>query len=189
MRLTSTLELDHVVDCELDGCVSRMVEQPVWLKYHNGIKAQRHKPDLYVVWQGNPEFREVKYEAQAAEPDNEARWPYIADAFNSLGFSYRVVTEATIREPTRHSTVWRIYEDRLAPLPPASNIYQLCNCLRQDGSMTLEQLQSVIDIQVDQLHALIRRGLLATDLNHPIGPKMRFHLGPRSSERLTGPEA
>lgn len=185
LRLTSELELDHAVDAELDGTIERMVEQPVWLRYATLAGFRRHRPDMFVVHDGFPEFREVKLEAEAALPENEARWPSIAGALNSLGFAYRVVTERHFRHPVRYATVWRIFEDRHTPTPPPDALRPLLLDLGQGQGQTLDQMNRLLPtLTREQAHALVRQGVLAVELDQPIGADMMFVRG-REEPSLT----
>ena len=179
LRLTSTLEFDHALDCELDCSVERMVEQPVWLRFVTPDGLKRHRPDLLLVRSGRWEFCEVKFEDEAAEPENEGRWPLIGAALNGLGYSYRVVTERHIRHPVRHATVWRIFEDRHSPTPPPEVLRPLLREIADGQGRTLAQMRLVLPtLTREQAHALVRQGVLAVDLSEPVGDDMRFGRGP-----------
>jgi len=185
LRLTSGLEFDHALDGELDGSVERMVEQPIWLRFVTSERARRHRPDLLLVRAAGWEFTEVKFEEEAAEPENEARWPLIGAALNSLGYSYRVVTERHIRHPVRHATVWRIFEDRHTPTPAPDVLWPLLRGLGGGEGRTLAQMRLILPtLTREQAHALVRQGVLAVDLNQPVGDGMRFSRG-REEPSLT----
>src|SRR5258708_22394349 len=121
MRANSTLEFDHLLDCELNSDVLQFVEQPAWLTYNWDGRQSRHKGDILLLTCAGLEWRETKYESEASLPENEARWACIGHALASLGISFRVVTERHVGEPVRWQNVKAIWENRMAPIPAESD--------------------------------------------------------------------
>ena len=168
MRANSDLEFDHLLDCELDPCVPKFVEQPAWLTYILSGREIRHKGDALLQTCDGLEWREVKYEADASSPDNEARWPEIGHALTSLGISFRVVTERHIRERVRWQNVIAIWENRLAAIPGKSEEIAIVNAIDMGTVITISQLMTTYSLEMCTVLALIRRGFLAVDLGKPI---------------------
>jgi hypothetical protein len=178
MRLTSRLELDHAIDCELEVAIERITEQPIRIRYLLDGTSHRYPPDALVTRNGRPEIREVKFEEEASEPENEQRWPAIGAALNSLGFDFRVVTEKHVREPVRFATVQRIWDDRMTPFAEADDLARVVGRIRGGGPLTHADLAAHLPgLGLDQLHAMVRHGFLAVNLNSRVGPEMRFGIG------------
>jgi hypothetical protein len=121
MRANSTLEFDHLLDCELESGVLKFVEQPAWLTFNLAGWETRHKGDALLLTHAGLEWRETKYESEASLPENEARWPCIGHALASIGISFQVITERHVREPVRWLNVKAIWENRMAPIPAESD--------------------------------------------------------------------
>ncbi|MBM1170607.1 hypothetical protein [Microvirga arabica] len=185
MRAASSLEFDNMLDCELDPARHGFVEQPIWLRYILDGKVQRHRPDAFVIWEGYPEFQEVKFEIEASERENELRWEAIASALNGLGFGYRVRTENQVRCLPRYDTVWQVYEDRMTPLPNRAALIALTEKLSRTKPVTLGMIVADLGVSTDQIHALIRRGFLAINLNLPLGTNIPVSLGWTNLDGLT----
>lgn len=178
MRAASRLELENMLDHEMDPRCSRFVEQPVLLRYLDEGKKRHHRPDALVLWQGRLEFQEVKYEKEATGLEN--LWKTISAAVNSLGFDYRVRTERDIRRQPRYDNVWRIYEDRFAPLPPKYALSSLEGHLRSHGAISLGNLTDKFAVARDQINALIRLGCLAVDLDATLTLESPVSIGHKS---------
>ncbi len=185
MRANSDLEFDHLLDCELDPCVPKFVEQPAWLTYILSGRETRHKGVALLQTRDGLEWREVKYEADASSPDNEARWREIGHALTSLGISFRVVTERHIREPVRWLNVKAVWENRMAPIPGDSDRIAIVKAIDAGKLKTISQLTTIYSLEMSTVLALVRRGFLAVDLSHPIsgetivrrGAGLRFPAG------------
>lgn len=177
MRANSSLEFDNLRDCELDPNVIEFVEQPAWLTYDLAGRRARHKGDTLVLTREGLEWQEVKYEREASLPDNEARWPEMGRALNSLGISFRVVTERHIRERVRLGTVEAIWENRLSPIPSAEDRTDILKAIESGAVKTISHLRSACAIEKPTVLALIRRGFLAIDLNKPISDQTEVRRG------------
>ena len=175
LRAPSSLEFDNMRDVELDTATMLLVEQPIWLRYVLDGKIFKHRPNLFVFWKGSPEFQEVKFENEAAE--SEAKWVAIAAALNGLGFGYRIRTEDQIRRQPRYKIVRRIYEDRLTPLPDCELLEDIAISLSQRGSIPLSEVNDRWGVARDQIHALIRRGFFAVNLDAWPGPETLLSRG------------
>lgn len=165
VRARSHLELRYVELLELDPAVRNFVEQPARLAYADGQKRRSTIPDFFVEWESGCAFVEIKWEQEASNSKNEARWPLIGAAFNELGFNYLVVTERTILREPRSSNLATLLRLRRQD-PPAQEIIDL---VRGDDFRHLRSLEEVraahpgVD-EVDLLR-LVSRGILRVDLD------------------------
>lgn len=177
MRANSGLEFDHLRDCELEESVLRFVEQPFRLTYLLPNRKTWYKPDALLLTQVGLECREVKYEAEASLPENEERWPAIGCALNSLGISFRVVTERHIRQRDRLCNVKTIWENRMAPIPDEPQRIAILAAIDIGAARTIFQLRSLCSLELPTVLALIRRGFLSIDLNVPIADEALVRKG------------
>ncbi|TYO61767.1 hypothetical protein FXV83_36300 [Bradyrhizobium hipponense] len=177
MRANSSIEFDNLRDCELDPNVIKFVEQPAWLTYDLAGRKARHKGDTLVLTREGLEWQEIKYECEACLPENEVRWPEMGRALNSMGISFRVVTERHIRERVRLATVRAIWENRLSPVPSAQDRIAILEAIESGAVKTISHLRSVCAIEKPTVLALIRRGFLAIDLNKPISDQTEVRRG------------
>lgn len=115
VRARSYLEQRMFERCEVDGEIFRYIEQPIVLTYFDSAGQRRkHTPDLYYETAAVRSFVEVKWEADARKPKNEARWPSIAAAINEMGFQYEVLTERHILQEPAADNVTRLLRFRRA---------------------------------------------------------------------------
>jgi hypothetical protein len=177
MRANSGIEFDHLRDCELEEGVLKFVEQPFRLTYFLLDRKTWHKPDTLLLTPNGLECREVKYEAQASLPENEERWPAIGRALNSLGISFRVVTERHFRERIRLRNVETIWENRMSPIPDEPQRIAILEAINTGAARTISQLRSLCSLEFATVLALIRRGFLSVDLNVPISDESLVHKG------------
>lgn len=167
----SDLEFDMFLLCELDTTVEAFIEQPVRVRYSLDGRTRWHTPDLFMLHGGIGEFVAVAAEADAALPDKERRWPAIGATVAASGFGYRVLTERHIRRQPRFTTLRALFADRHASLPDEATRRQLDAALPRDApTMVSGILARLPHLTVKQIHALIVRGYLATDLDAPLGP-------------------
>ncbi len=180
VRLSSGLELDHAWDCELDSGVSQFFVQPLRMQYVFQGKPRAYRPDALVVTADGLEIREVKHEEDASLPENTKRWPIIAELLNAAGISFRVVTDQTIRAPTRKGNVEYIRARRRCGVAPEHIVGALSDRTRHSVGQSISQvLSSTNGLSVHELCAAIRWGLLAVDLDlAPINDLTIVHSGP-----------
>lgn len=171
LRARSDLEFDMFLLCELDATVEAFIEQPVRVRYCLDGRTRWHMPDLFMLRDGIGEFVAVTAEADAALPDKERRWPAIGAPLAASGFGYCVLTDRHIRRQPRFTTLRALFADRQAPLPDGVTRRQLDAALPQDARVTMNDiLTSFPHLAIKQIHALIVRGYLATDLDTPVSP-------------------
>lgn len=168
MRANSTIEFDHLRDCELETNVIKFVEQPFRLTYLLLNRKTWHKLDTLLLTPKGLECQEVKYETEASLPENEERWPAIGCALNSVGVGFRVVTERHFRERVRLRNVEIVWENRMSPIPDEPQRIAMLEAIDSGAARTISQLRSVCSLELEMVLALIRRGFIAIDLDVPI---------------------
>lgn len=167
MRASSGLEFEGLRDCELEKRVIKFVEQPFRLTYLLQNRKTWHRPDTLLLTPLGLECQEVKYEEEAALPENEERWPAIGCALNSVGVSFRVVTERHLRERVRLRNIIAIWENRMSPIPDEAQRIAILEAIDTGAARTVSQLRSLCSLELAMVFSLIRRGFLSIDLNVP----------------------
>ena len=185
MTLTSDLEFDMFLLCELDPAVDAYIEQPLRLRYPLDGRTRWHMPDLFVRRAGVGTFMAITPEAEAALPDRERRWPAIGATLALSGFGYCVQTERHIRRQPRFSTLRALFADRHAPLPDGAMRRQLALAVPAGATVAISALLvGFPQLAAKHIHSLIVNGYLATDLDTPLGPASLVW---RSRQSLNGP--
>lgn len=185
LRSRSDLELDHLIQCELDGDITAFIEEPVTVEYILDGRRARYRPDALVIGRAQ-EIIEVKYEADASEPENENRWPQIARAVNAFGYDFRVLTERHLRASTRFATVTTIFENRHATMPPDETLAAVRSASAGEPRPTTRQLIDAFQphLSLPALCAMIRWGFVAVDLEQVFGMDMVVRPGPGPFAKL-----
>lgn len=167
----SHLELRLMELCEVDGGVRRFVEQPIQLHYEDAEgKARRHIPDLFVHRSAGGEFIEVKWERDARASKNEARWPHIAAAVTSLGYSYTVMTERHIMAQPLAANVGKLLRHRNSPPPARPSAAAIWNALFPGALKLDDLLANLPEVSSASVFRALADGWLSTDLMQPLGP-------------------
>lgn len=167
----SHLELRLMELCEVDGGVLRFVEQPIQLHYQDAEgKARRHTPDLFVHRSTGAEFIEVKWERDARSAENEARWPHIAAAITSLGYSYSVMTERHIMAQPLAANVGKLLRHRNTPPLATPSAAALWGALALGALKLDDLLASWPEVSSTSVFRALADGWLSTDLMQPLGP-------------------
>lgn len=179
LRARSHLELRLLELCEVDARISRFVEQPICVFYADMNGARRkHIPDLYLETAGRGHFVEVKWERDAAEPKNEARWPCIAQAINGLGYGYEVLTERHILRQPRADNVAQLLRHRRSGAMDLRVQNALRNLLSH-GALSFADVWSIWpDLRPSSLYRALTEGWLRTDLDVELGPNSPLQLTP-----------
>lgn len=186
MRLRSTLEYRHALLCELDGDVTWFCEEPVVIRYRLGDRLATHRVDAYVEATRSGEFVELKYEDDAASAENEARWPWIAHAVNSMGLGYRVLTERHVIDSLRAETALAVFEQRMTRLPEPTDIRAIVDAVTERGVVSAGDLIAAFAdcLDLNTVFALARHGHLAVDLGVAAGPGMGVRRGTGPFRRI-----
>ncbi len=109
----SQLERDYLYLLEADPQVIAYFAQPERLPYLLHGRRHTYVPDLEIVRVGDHRsIEEVKYEKDAADPENQEAFAIFRRLYAERDISYRVVTEATIRRQPQLSNVRKLLRHR-----------------------------------------------------------------------------
>lgn len=176
----SHLELRLMELCEVDGGVLRFVEQPIQLHYQGSDgKARKHIPDLFVHRSAGGEFIEVKWERDARSAKNEARWPHIAAAVTSLGYSYTVMTERHILAQPLAANVSKLLRHRNSPPLTTPSAAALWDALAPGCLKLNDLLAGQPEVSSASVFRALADGWLSADLMQPLGPASLIRLSAR----------
>ncbi len=116
----SQLERDYMYLLEANPQVIAYFAQPERLPYLLHDRRHTYVPDIEIVWVGNHRsIEEVKYEEDAADPENQEAFAVFRRLYAERGITYRVVTERTIRRQPQLSNVRKLLRHRLCQPSPA----------------------------------------------------------------------
>lgn len=71
-------------------------EQPFTLEYHHDGKKRRYTPDLLVAWGQHRHVVEIKEDAEANLPENQARFALIHELLKEHGYHFRLWKKSEI---------------------------------------------------------------------------------------------
>jgi len=188
LRLDSTLEMDHAVNCEIDPKITRIVTHPFSVEYTLLGKKRSYTPDIFTIENGRMKAGEVKMEADAASADNKIRWPSIARSLNAIGIDFEVFTDASIRHSVRYQNAKLIFSHRMAEIPARHIRILICDYLTSAGPTKATELIEHFSLSFDVLLALTRHGFISSDITRPIDHSSTFTRGYRPKANLVREE-
>lgn len=158
----SQLERDYMYLLEADPQVIAYFAQPERLPYHLRGQPHTYVPDLEIVWMGNRRsIEEVKYEEDAADPENQEAFAVFRRLYAENGITYRVVTETTIRRQPQLSNIRKLLRHRLCRPSPAQ-MKAVDRLISRTRSATYDELVNALaaltDSPADLLGWLILNG-------------------------------
>lgn len=170
----SQLERDYLYLLEADPQVIAYFAQPERLPYLLHGRRHTYVPDLEIVRAGDHRsIEEVKYEKDAVDPENQEAFAIFRRLYAERGISYRVVTEATIRQQPQLSNVRKLLRHRLCRPTPAQmrSIDRFVSEFRSAPFNELEgSLAQLTDTPVGMLGWLILNGYLDFDRSRHLVP-------------------
>lgn len=101
------------------GRMDAWQEQPFCLEYHHEGTRHRYTPDILVAWGAHQEVVEIKEDADAESPENQARFPLIRELLADHGFCFRVWKKSEICAEPRLANAALILRYRSAVVPAA----------------------------------------------------------------------
>lgn len=188
LRLDSTLEMHHAMNCEVDPGVTQIVAHPFSIFYTHLGKTRSYTPDLFTIEHGRMKAAEVKMESDAGGAENELRWPNIASALALIGIDFEVFTDLSIRNSTEHNNTKLIFSHRMAELPGRTKRIFLCDFLATNGPSKASILIERFSLSFDVLLALTRHGFISADVSRPIDLQSTFNRGHRPKGDLVREE-
>lgn len=163
----SQLEFDCLRLLEVDNTVALFSAQPEVLQYELGGDEHRYYPDLRVDYRdGRTEIVEVKFEADAVEPANQARFEVVAEIYKKRGIGFRLMTERDIRrEPLLENARLMLEARDLSPSPRLK--LQVADSFNKKRPRTLSELEASLSFKPEQrgeLYAMALQNFFDIDL-------------------------
>ena len=163
----SSLEFDCLRLLETDNSVALFAAQPEVLDYELEGRSRRYYPDFRVEHHnGRTEIIEVKFEADLADPEQQARFAIIAEAYKKRGIDFRFMTERDIRpEPLRANVRLMLEARTLNPSPQLK--LDVANAFARKPPRTLGELETALGFPTErrgELYGMALRGFFTIDL-------------------------
>ena len=92
-------------------------EQPFTLEYHHDGKKRRYTPDLLVAWGAHRHVVEIKEDAEADLPENQARFALIRELLTEHGYHFRLWKKSEICAEPRRTNAGLILRYRSVEVP------------------------------------------------------------------------
>lgn len=166
----SQLERDMIYLLEFDKNVLSYREQPLRIKYISGGRWHKYTPDFLVFLRGEKQIVEVKYELDAAKPENVRLFNAVTPVCREDGYSFVVRTETYIRQQPYLDNIKLLTRYSRVPTAPRHVIlcYEVvqrgdCSCLG-DAITFFEKYRVTREV----VYALIYHGKLLVDLTRPL---------------------
>jgi len=152
-------------------------EQPFTLEYHHEGKKRRYTPDVLVVWGTHQHVVEIKEDAEADRPENQARFALIRELLTEHGYHFRLWKKSEICAEPRLTNAGLILRYRSVEVSAVERekIRRTFSTTPEVGLQTFREapgitLQSVLHLVLD--------GTLHIDWWEPLTPASRVSILP-----------
>jgi len=142
-------------------------EQPCVLEYHQGEKIHRYTPDLLVVWGARHEVVEIKADAEADLPENQARFTLIRALLTEHGYHFRLWKKSEICAEPRLANAGLILRYRSVDIP-AVDRERIRRAFSQTPEIRLHTFRETPGITVQSVLRLVLEGALHIDWWEPL---------------------
>lgn len=177
----SLIELDFLFLAETDQTVQAMYAQPAKVWYClDGWKST--VPDFRLDRADGVEFIEAKTDRDAADPENTRRFRAIGATLAAQGFAYTVARASAIRREPRLANAKLLMRYSAATVGPRFQLDLMA--MLTTGPMMVGQAEERLGgraVARPSLFAAVLDGLLALNLEEPIGPDSVLHFGRRAA--------
>src|SRR6185312_5686100 len=163
----SQLERDAALLFEFSPAIAAYREQPFRIHYSFNGKIRRYTPDFEVKLQtGEIQIIEVKPLARSLEPHEAYRLSEIRRYFEGRGYTYRILTEADIRQIDLLKNLWILMRYRGADFS-AFDKRVWREKLGSTQSMSFAEAEKILGGK-DNVWMLLDQQVIGCDLRHEI---------------------
>jgi hypothetical protein len=152
-------------------------EQPCILEYHQGEKIHRYTPDLLVVWGARQEVVEIKADAEADLPENQARFTLIRALLAEHGYHFRLWKKSEICAEPRLANVGLILRYRSVEVPVVEH-ERIRLTFYKTPEIRLHTFRERPGITVQSVLRLVLEGALHIDWWEPLTLDSRVSITP-----------
>jgi hypothetical protein len=142
-------------------------EQPFFLEYHHDGTKHWYTPDILVVWGTNQEVVEVKEDAEAEKPENQARFALIRELLAEHGYLFRVWKRSEICAEPRLSNVSLILRYRCVDVSPVER-ESIRRAFASESERTVRAFSETQGMTVPGVLRLVLDGTLHIDWWKPL---------------------
>ena len=152
-------------------------EQPCILEYHFGEKRYRYTPDLLVVWGAHREVVEIKVDAEADLPENQARFALIRKLLTNHGYYFRLWKKSEICAEPRLGNVSLVLRYRSVEISEVEQ-ERIRRAFTSAPEICLRALRATPGTTVQSVLRLVLDGLLHVDWWKPLTLDSRVSITP-----------
>jgi hypothetical protein len=142
-------------------------EQPFFLEYHHDGTKHRYTPDILVVWGANQEVVEVKEDAEAEKPENQARFALIRELLAEHGYLFRLWKRSEICAEPRLTNVGLILRYRCVYVSPAEH-ERIRRAFASELELSVREFSETQGMTVPGVLRLVLDGTLHIDWWEPL---------------------
>jgi putative transposase len=151
-------------------------EQPFTLEYHQDGKKRRYTPDLLVAWGTHRHVVEIKDDAEADLPENQARFGMIRELLTEHGYHFRLWKKTEICAEPRLTNAGLILRYRSVEVTPMEREKIRRTFSTIPGGVRLQTLRETPGITVQSVLRLVLDSTLHIDWWEPLtlGSRVSF---------------
>lgn len=152
-------------------------EQPFTLEYHHEGKKRRYTPDLLVAWGTQRHVVEIKEDAEAELPENQARFALIRELLTEHGYHFRLWKKSDICAEPRLTNAGLILRYRSVEVPAVEREKIRCT-FSTTPEVRLHSFRETPGITLQSVLRLVLDGMLHVDWWEPLTSASRVSILP-----------
>jgi hypothetical protein len=152
-------------------------EQPFILEYHHEEKKHRYTPDLLVAWGAHRHVVEIKEDAEADLPENQARFALIRELLTEHGYHFRLWKKSEICAEPRLTNAGLLLRYRSVEVPAVEHERIRCT-FSGTHEVRLRTFREAPGIAVQSVLRLVLDGALHIDWWEPLTLDSRVSIIP-----------
>jgi hypothetical protein len=144
-------------------------EQPFTLEYHHEGKKRRYTPDLLVAWGTHRHVVEIKEDAEADRPENQARFALIGELLTEHGYYFRLWKKSEICAEPRLTNAGLTLRYRSVEVPAVER-EKIRRTFSTTAELRLDTFRETPGITLQGVLRLVLDGTLHIDWWEPLTP-------------------
>ncbi|MGV8991613.1 MAG: TnsA endonuclease N-terminal domain-containing protein [Thiobacillus sp.] len=171
------LELEAIYLFEASPRVIRYREQPITIRYPDGVRLRRYTPDFELVLDtGETVLIEVKPVRSLEEEDVRLKLQKVASFLSRTAQRFVILTGDTLRQEPRLSNLKWVYH-QAARIPPSPDLVRVAvNRCRDQFPLSLKSAETLFKEYGVDPYSLLLAGSLGCSLAQPISPDTQITL-------------
>jgi hypothetical protein len=152
-------------------------EQPFTLEYHHEGRKRRYTPDLLVAWGTHRHVVEIKEDAEADLPENQARFELIRELLTDYGYHFRLWKKSEICAEPRRTNAGLILRYRSVEVPAVEG-EKIRRTFSTTPEVRLDTFRESPGITLQSVLRLVLDGTLHVDWWEPLTLNSRVSITP-----------